>query len=228
MDGRDLDGSRIIVEYSRGGSRSSNRSSGPPQRSDYRVAVEGLPRDMSWQDLKDHFRRYCEVIFADVWQDRGGRIKGVVEFRSRDDVRRAIREVDDTDVRGHRLIVREAQDDGGSHRRRSRSKSHSRSRSRSRSPARKRSRRSRSRSRSHSKSRSRSESRSRSGTPDRKDDKSPKQSPDHSPKDNQPQDNGQDHKEKRDEDEPSPKRRKLDDSSEPVVVVVNSTAKEEN
>jgi len=206
MDGRELDGSRIIVEFSRGGGqRSSGRAYGPPQRSDYRVTVENLPRDMSWQDLKDHFRRYCEVIFADVWQDRGGRVKGVLEFRSRDDVRRAIREVDNTEVRGNRLTVHE--DDGGSHKRRS--KSRSRSRSRSRSP-RKRSHSSRSRSRSKSRSRSASPTRSKSNSPSRKGDKSPKHSPQRSPS----KDGNGSARDRPDGDHtPSPKRRKLDDST---------------
>jgi len=216
MDGRDLDGSRIIVEYSRGGGyRSTERTYGPPQRSDYRVSVDNLPRDMSWQDLKDHFRRHCDVIFADVWQDRGGRVKGVVEFRSRDDVRRAIREADDTEVRGNRLTVRE--DDSGAHKRHS---SKSRSRSRSHSP-RKRSRRSRSRSKSRS--RSASPNRSKSNSPNRKGDKSPKHSPPRSPSKDAIEANHEDGKGKReDDDAPSPKRRKLD---EPTLEPVDPEAK---
>jgi hypothetical protein len=48
------------------------------QRTDYRASVENIPRDMSWQDLKDHFRNEADVVFADIWQDRSGRTCGFV------------------------------------------------------------------------------------------------------------------------------------------------------
>jgi len=86
LDGYNLNGNRIIVEFSRGPKRGPR---GPPSRSDYRVSIEGLPRDMSWQDLKDHFRKAGDVIFADVYPDRSGRHKGCVEFRAREDMHRA-------------------------------------------------------------------------------------------------------------------------------------------
>jgi hypothetical protein len=48
---------------------------GTSSRSDYRVTVENLPRDMSWQDLKDRFRQVGDVVFADVFPDRSGRVR---------------------------------------------------------------------------------------------------------------------------------------------------------
>jgi len=154
LDGRELDGARIIVEFARGRSRRDDRDfdrnrdhrggdrrpRGPTQRGEYRLAIEGLPRDMSWQDLKDHFRKAGDIVFADVYPDRSGRARGIVEYRRSDDLKNAIREFDDTEIRGNRITVKE-QDDGKDSRRSRRSPSpkRHRSRSRSRSPRRKRS-----------------------------------------------------------------------------------------
>jgi len=162
LNGHSVDGSRIAVEHSRGG-RKSNPSRGPPQRSDYRVSVDGLPRDVSWQDLKDKFRKAGDVLFADVFTDRSGRFKGVVEFKARDDLRAAIREIDDTEFRGS--VIRVKEDD----RRRSRSPARRKSRSRSRSPrpSRRSRRKSPSSSRSPRRSYSRSPKRSKRRSPSR-------------------------------------------------------------
>jgi arginine/serine-rich splicing factor 1/9 len=53
-----------------------------PGTSEFRVIVEGLPKTASWQDLKDHFKKHCDVTRTDV--DRQG--KGLVEFRSSRDL----------------------------------------------------------------------------------------------------------------------------------------------
>ena len=46
--------------------------------SNFRVFVFGLPKTASWQDLKDHFKKSCDVSRTDV--DRTG--QGLVEFRT--------------------------------------------------------------------------------------------------------------------------------------------------
>jgi len=143
MDGRDLDGSRIAVEFSNPDRRSRG---GAPRRGEYRARIEGLPRDSSWQDLKDHFRRVSEAVFTDVVRDRSGRAKGIVEFRTSEDLKKAIKELDGSSLRGHTLTIKEDNERSRSPRRRRRS---SRSKSRSRSPRRRR-RSSRSKSRSRS------------------------------------------------------------------------------
>jgi hypothetical protein len=43
------------------------------------VIVEGIPRDMSWQDLKDLFRPVCKLDYVDVHRDREGRNVGYVK-----------------------------------------------------------------------------------------------------------------------------------------------------
>lgn len=198
-DGKDWDGHRLRVEFPRGRERTSrfkngsgsSRSNAPQRRSKFRVKVSGLPSSGSWQDLKDHMREVGEVCFADVY--KGG--EGVVEFVNYDDMRYAIRKLNNTKFKSHEgessyIKLREDLPSGDS-RSRSRSPvarrrgsplyspvtkrrvSHSPSRSLSRSPKRPRrdahhkrsSRRGRSGSRSRSASRSRSHSRSPSGSP---------------------------------------------------------------
>lgn len=181
-DGYDFDGGRIRVEIMRGHAGGGGYGGGgyghggPPVdimrgsgMSQYRVIVSGLPKSASWQDLKDHFKRHCDVMRTDV--DRQGR--GCVEFRTARDLEDGLKLHNSTFVNPFsecKIKVRVPGDDRGNSRSRSRSRSRergsrdkrrsnsrSRSRSRSRSP-----KRSRSRDRRDSRSRSRSESRERS------------------------------------------------------------------
>jgi len=147
-DGYEFDRQRLRVEISRGG-RFAGRSGGggggggsggggaPPSRSEFRVLIHGLPRQTSWQDLKDHVRPIvAEIGFADV---RGDGV-GVVEFMNRDDMEYAIRKLHDSELRnrfGDRGRVTVERDGGGgrdSGKDRRRSRSRSRSRSRERKP----------------------------------------------------------------------------------------------
>ncbi|GLH00323.1 2-methoxy-6-polyprenyl-1,4-benzoquinol methylase, mitochondrial [Gryllus bimaculatus] len=170
-DGYDYDGYRLRVEFPRGGgpggfrggSRGngvgggSGRGRGPPaRRSQYRVLVSGLPPSGSWQDLKDHMREAGDVCFADVFKDS----TGVVEFLRYEDMKYAVKKLDDSRFRSHEgevsyIRVKEDYGSGSSGR-----GSGGRSRSRSYSPRRRGSptyspvRRSFSRSRSRSRSRS--------------------------------------------------------------------------
>ncbi|KAF3454535.1 hypothetical protein FNV43_RR04983 [Rhamnella rubrinervis] len=109
-DGYDFDGYRLRVELAHGGrgysssadryssySRSSS-SRGVSRRSDFRVLVTGLPPSASWQDLKDHMRRAGDVCFSQVFRDRGG-MTGVVDYTNYDDMKYAIRKLDDTEFR---------------------------------------------------------------------------------------------------------------------------------
>uniref|UniRef100_H2YKY1 RRM domain-containing protein n=1 Tax=Ciona savignyi TaxID=51511 RepID=H2YKY1_CIOSA len=151
-NGYNYDGYRLKVERPRGGSSgdSSRQSSyvrgrpGPPsKRTDYRVLVEGLPRSGSWQDLKDHMREAGDVCYSDVYRDGSG----VVEFMNREDMKFALKHMDDTKFRSHegetsRIRVKAENE-------RSLSPRRSRSRSRRRSPTYS-PRKSRSRSRSRS------------------------------------------------------------------------------
>ncbi|KAG5567734.1 hypothetical protein RHGRI_003055 [Rhododendron griersonianum] len=157
-DGYDFDGNRLRVELAHGGrghsssidrysSHSSGRGSrggGVSRRSEYRVLVTGLPSSASWQDLKDHMRRAGDVCFSQVFRDGRG-TTGIVDYTNYDDMKYAIRKLDDSEFRNAFskgfVRVREYKSS------RSRSPSNSRSPSRSGSY---------SRGRSYSRSRSRS------------------------------------------------------------------------
>ncbi|KAL7198946.1 hypothetical protein ACSBR2_021272 [Camellia fascicularis] len=169
-DGYDFDGHRLRVELAHGGrgnsssidrysSYSSGRGprGGVSRRSEYRVLVSGLPSSASWQDLKDHMRRAGDVCFSQVFRDGSG-TTGIVDYTNYDDMKYAIRKLDDSEFRNAftRAIVRVREYKSSRSRSQSRSRSYSRSRSRSRSY---------SRGRSYSRSRSLSQSRSRSKSP---------------------------------------------------------------
>lgn len=75
MDGRRFDGARLIVEFAR------ERPAGatPARRaSEFRMLVEGLPRDTSWQDLKDHIRTAGDCMYVNTVD---GGTRGVVDYR---------------------------------------------------------------------------------------------------------------------------------------------------
>lgn len=74
-----------------------------------RVYVGNIDWKVSWQDLKDHMRSAGEVLFADIFEERNGRSKGVaiVEYKSPEEAQAAIDQLNDTKL-GERLIfVRE-------------------------------------------------------------------------------------------------------------------------
>ncbi|KAI8548115.1 hypothetical protein RHMOL_Rhmol07G0247400 [Rhododendron molle] len=132
-DGYDFDGHRLRVEYAHGGRGSSSVDRYSSYRgSSGHVLVTGLPSSASWQDLKDHMRRAGDVCFSQVFRDRDG-MRGIVDYTSYDDMRYAIRKLDDSLFRNQfdRAYIRVMECD--SRRSYSRSPSHSRSRSPSRS-----------------------------------------------------------------------------------------------
>ncbi|KAI9910442.1 hypothetical protein PsorP6_010459 [Peronosclerospora sorghi] len=109
-----------------------------PRGTQYRVKIAGLPDTMSWQDLKDFLRKGGDVVHTDV--DRRG--NGSASFATQEEMRRAIRKLDGTELDGNCVRIRDEETSG----RRTSSPSHSRSRtpprrvSRRRSPSRSRSR----------------------------------------------------------------------------------------
>ncbi|KAH6557744.1 hypothetical protein KP509_1Z097200 [Ceratopteris richardii] len=167
LKGRDnfnFDGYYLRVEFAHGGRGppgGSDRGRGDynsgrsvvPRQSEFRVYVSKLPSSASWQDLKDHMRKAGDVTFAQVYRDGGG-VKGLVDYTNYEDMKYAIRKLDDSEFRNRysRAYIRVHESRDGFSRR-----SHSHSSSRSRSVSRGHSF-SRSRSRSRSTSRSRSES----------------------------------------------------------------------
>ncbi|ETV77814.1 hypothetical protein, variant [Aphanomyces astaci] len=154
LNGTELDGNTLRVEITKRGPRGEDpRDMERDERSrrqhgtSYRISVSGLSSDTSWQDLKDFLRDAGDVAHAEV--DRRGH--GTASFQTADQMDRAIRKLDDEELKGRRVRIREDYE---------RSRGRSRSRSRSRSPPRRRRRRSPSRSRTPPRRSRRSDSRS--------------------------------------------------------------------
>ena len=61
--------------------------------------MAGLPPTGSWQDLKDHMREAGDVCYADVYKDG----TGVVEFLRYDDMKYAVKKLDDSKFRSHEV-----------------------------------------------------------------------------------------------------------------------------
>lgn len=143
-DGYNFDGYRLKVEFQKGSRGGGGRGGfggrgGPPtRRSDYRVIVSGLPPTGSWQDIKDHMRVAGNVCYADVFKDG----TGVCEFIRYDDMKYAVKHLDDTKFRSHEGETSYITVKSDYTKRRSSSRSHSRSRSRSKSKSKSRASRS--------------------------------------------------------------------------------------
>ncbi|KAF8910749.1 hypothetical protein CPB85DRAFT_1376056 [Mucidula mucida] len=68
-----------------------------------RILIQNLHRDVSWQDLKDFGREAGNVSFSDIDRDVPG--QGVLEYLTRDDADRAVKELDGREVRGMKVSV---------------------------------------------------------------------------------------------------------------------------
>eukprot|EP00629_Pelagomonadales_sp_RCC1024_P017454 CAMPEP_0119261084 /NCGR_PEP_ID=MMETSP1329-20130426/1247_1 /TAXON_ID=114041 /ORGANISM="Genus nov. species nov., Strain RCC1024" /LENGTH=341 /DNA_ID=CAMNT_0007260581 /DNA_START=36 /DNA_END=1061 /DNA_ORIENTATION=- len=78
-----------------------------------RCYVGNLAYRTSWQDLKDHFCQCGNVVHAKIMEERPGRSKGcgIVEFESPDEAIAAIEQLNDTDLGGRPIQVREDRED---------------------------------------------------------------------------------------------------------------------
>ena len=63
------------------------------------MIVSGLPATGSWQDLKDHMRDAGDVCYSDVYKDG----IGVVEYMRREDMKYALKKLDDTKFKSHEV-----------------------------------------------------------------------------------------------------------------------------
>mmetsp|Transcript_18113 Transcript_18113/g.47286 ORF Transcript_18113/g.47286 Transcript_18113/m.47286 type:complete len:203 (+) Transcript_18113:60-668(+) len=124
-DNYDFGGYRIRVEVARGASGAGARDgfNRPPKATPFRCLVKGLPRGASWQDLKDHMRRAAKPLYTDVRTDRDGKSVGIVEFESFEDMKAAIRKLDDSEFNNPRYdrgcYIRIVEENPGSYRGRS-------------------------------------------------------------------------------------------------------------
>ena len=100
-DGYDYDGYRLRVEFPRG---SQNSGGGHRSVAAYIIYFNnylklGLPPTGSWQDLKDHMREAGDVCYADTYKDG----TGMVEFLRYEDMKYAIKKLDDSRFRSHEV-----------------------------------------------------------------------------------------------------------------------------
>lgn len=125
LDGLSLGGSRLLVEAARNKFKTKGTVVGGQNRfKERRIIVDNLPSQTSWQDLKDFSRDAGEVVYADVYTDRG-RKRGVVEFASESEARKAVRNLHGKRLHGCLIRVIEEVEVEENLRRRSRSRSRS-------------------------------------------------------------------------------------------------------
>eukprot|EP00756_Hemistasia_phaeocysticola_P009797 Hpha_TRINITY_DN14949_c3_g4::TRINITY_DN14949_c3_g4_i1::g.144180::m.144180 len=77
-----------------------------------RLIVGNLQWRVAWQDLKDAFATIGPVVHADIFTEYDGRSKGVgvVEYKEQADAQRAIESLNDTELHGRKIWVREDRD----------------------------------------------------------------------------------------------------------------------
>jgi len=83
-----------------------------------RVFVSNISWDVQWQDLKDHMRGEdgkLNVVRADMMEDNTGRSKGcaIVEYSNLRDAERAISELQNSELMGRQLNIREDREGAG-------------------------------------------------------------------------------------------------------------------
>uniref|UniRef100_A0A7S4IV91 RRM domain-containing protein n=1 Tax=Odontella aurita TaxID=265563 RepID=A0A7S4IV91_9STRA len=80
-----------------------------------RVYVGNLSWETTWRELKDHMKTTgCEVTRADVLCSPDGRSKGcgIIEFETAEGAQRAVLTLNDTELMGRQIFVREDREEG--------------------------------------------------------------------------------------------------------------------
>uniref|UniRef100_A0A0G4HA21 RRM domain-containing protein n=1 Tax=Chromera velia CCMP2878 TaxID=1169474 RepID=A0A0G4HA21_9ALVE len=79
-----------------------------------RVYVGNLSWGVKWQDLKDHMGKAGKVQHADVFEDASGKSKGcgIVEYASPEGAQAAIESLNDSELFGRMIFVREDREEG--------------------------------------------------------------------------------------------------------------------
>ncbi|RPD66444.1 hypothetical protein L226DRAFT_566877 [Lentinus tigrinus ALCF2SS1-7] len=108
FNGKAFMGANIVVEFAketrpRRDPYDADRAARSRRPPGYRLIVSGISRDTSWQDLKDFGREAGSVSYADIERDAPG--EGILEYLSREDAERAVKELDGRDLRGQPVRV---------------------------------------------------------------------------------------------------------------------------
>jgi len=112
----ELNGRLIFVREDRESGGGGGKGSGGGGGGSTSVYVGNLSWDVSWQDLKDHFKSAGQVQHADVMLEPGTtRSKGcgLVTFANARDAATAISTLHDTELNGRLIFVREDRESGG-------------------------------------------------------------------------------------------------------------------
>ena len=134
LHGKKLNGNRINLELAKGPRKGERRAPwvskyGAPVRTKHALIVQNLSTRVSWQDLKDLFRKAGEVCFAEAHVEERNLAR--VEFLTRQDLERVV-----TKYQGYRINGRDIKLVEIVQRSRSRSESQEQHRSCSRSKSR--------------------------------------------------------------------------------------------
>lgn len=124
----ELNGRKIFVREDRESGQGGPR---PPKRSNYgsrpsnstfagaaagpRVYVGNLAWSVKWQDLKDHMKAAGNVVHADVMEESSGRSRGygLVEYETQDEAQVAIDTLNNSELQGRPIFVREDREASG-------------------------------------------------------------------------------------------------------------------
>lgn len=118
LNDTELNGRTIFVREDRetasGGGAIRSRGAGA-YRGGTSVYVGNLAYETSWQDLKDHMRQAGNVDQANIIMQDDGRSKGcgIVVYQNPRDAARAIRELQNSELHGRPIFVREDREQGG-------------------------------------------------------------------------------------------------------------------
>ncbi|KUF89471.1 hypothetical protein AM588_10005048 [Phytophthora nicotianae] len=110
---RSWGGRKIFVREDR---EAQPTSTAKPKRG-FRVYVGNLSWNVKWQELKDHMKKAGTVVHADVLELANGRSKGcgLVEYATEEEAAKAIAELNNTELEGRLIFVREDREpEGGS------------------------------------------------------------------------------------------------------------------
>jgi hypothetical protein len=81
-----------------------------------RLYVGNIPYDLTWQELKDHFRAVVPVLHVEIPTSKDGKSKGfgIVELSNSSDAITAIGRLNSSVLKGRAIFVREDRDEGKS------------------------------------------------------------------------------------------------------------------
>jgi RNA recognition motif-containing protein len=106
------------AEDAEDGTADTKISASSEDQKNKRVYVGNLAWEVGWQDLKDHMKSTgLDVKIANVLIGPDGRSKGcgIVEFHTAEDAQKAVEQLNDTELRGRQIFVREDREDQRQH-----------------------------------------------------------------------------------------------------------------